>query len=119
VLLVAMAVALHVFGTVRAYHGRNRDDAAAVRAVGAWRERIVVADDPFTAQLLFPLYYRRIVLLADSPALGTALGARLAAQGMRGALLVSRNPEPAVSLAPLRLERSEQVGRMIVQHWRR
>lgn len=118
-LLAAMAVVLHVFGTVPAYYGRNRDDAAAVRAVAVSRDRIVVADDPFTAQLLFPLYYRKIVFLADSPALGAALGAHLAAQGIRRALLVSRHPGPAIALPPLRLERSERLGRMVVQHWRR
>lgn len=117
--LVLISVALHVLGTIPAYHARNRDDAAAVRAVGSSRDRIVVADDPFTAQLLFPLYYRKIVLLADSPALGEALGARLAAQGMRSALLVSRDPEPRIALAPLRLERIDRLGRMVVQHWRR
>jgi hypothetical protein len=32
---------------------------------------------------------------------------------------VSRHLEPAVALPPLQLERTEQQGRMVLQHWRR
>ena len=42
-------------------------DVKGLRAVVDSGQRIVVADDEFTAQLLLPLYYRKIVLLADTP----------------------------------------------------
>jgi hypothetical protein len=119
VLLVFMSGTMHVFGTVPAYVHRNHDDAAAIEAVAADTSRIVVADDQFTAQLLFPLYYRKIVFLADSPDLGRRLGDLLAARRMPGAVLVSREPRPAVGLPPLRLASTEERGRMILQEWRR
>ena len=62
-----------------------------------------MADDMFTAQLLFPLYNRKIVLLADTLESGARLGELLAGRAGLGALLVSRNPAPAVSLPPLRV----------------
>ena len=117
VALIGVAVAIHLGGTIPAYRQRNTDDAAAVLAVAASQERIVVADDMYTAQLLFPLYNRKIVLLADSVEAGARLGARLAEQRY-GALLVSRNIEPVVSLPPLRLVRSDLKGRMVVQIYR-
>ncbi len=119
VALVAMAAVIHFAGTIPAYVQRNADDAAAVLAAARSPERIVVADDMFTAQLLFPLYDRKIVLLADTIDLGDRLGARLAEQRLSGALLVSRNPEPAIGLPPFRLERTDQRGRMVLQLWRR
>jgi hypothetical protein len=119
VLLVLMSGTMHVFGTVPAYVHRNHDDAAAIAAVAADDSRIVVADDQFTAQLLFPLYYRKIVFLADSPDLGGRLGDLLAVRRMPGAMLVSRDSRPRVGLPPLRLERAEEQGRMMLQEWRR
>ncbi|HSC26742.1 MAG TPA: hypothetical protein VLD67_05685 [Vicinamibacterales bacterium] len=119
VALVLMSMAFHIGGTMRAYYGRNHEDASAVRAAAAGGERVIVADDPFTAQLLFPLYYRRIVFLADSRPLGQRLGAVLAEHRVPGAVVVSRHADPTIRLDPLRLERSEQVGRMLIQHWRR
>ena len=53
--LVAVAIVLHVWGTVPAYYERNRIDGAAILAAGAASPNVIVADDPFTAQLLFPL----------------------------------------------------------------
>jgi hypothetical protein len=117
--LVAAAIAIHVGGTIPAYLQRNADDASAVLAAGASPERIVVADDMYTAQLLFPLYDRKIIMLADTIDLGDRLGAALTAHGLHGALLVSRNPEPAVAFPPFRMERSDLHGRMVVQLWRR
>ena len=65
-LLAGMAVAIHLFGAIPAYDHRNQDDSRMIRSVVDSRERLIVVDDPFTAQMLLPLYYRRIVLLADS-----------------------------------------------------
>jgi hypothetical protein len=117
--LVAVAVVIHLGGTIPAYMQRNADDASAVLAAAASPERIVVADDMYTAQLLFPLYDRKIVLLADTTALGERLGLLLSQQRLSGALLVSRNPEPAVVLPPLKIARTDQRGRMVVQVWTR
>ena len=117
--LVAIAVVIHVGGTIPAYKQRNVDDASAVLALAASPHRIVVADEMFTAQLLFPLYARKIILLADTPGLGHHLGKLLAARRFDGALLVSREPRQVVGLRPLRMERAEQQGRMLIQSWRR
>jgi hypothetical protein len=117
--LVAIAVVIHAGGTIPAYKQRNADDAAAVLAVAASPQRIVVADDMFTAQLLFPLYTRKIILLADTPGLGHHLGELLTARRFDSALLVSREPRQVVGLRPLRMDGSEQQGRMVIQSWRR
>jgi hypothetical protein len=117
--LVAAAVAIHLGGTIPAYIQRNADDSSAILAAAASAERIVVADDMFTAQLLLPLYDRKIIFLADSQELGERLGALLTEHRLSGALLVSRHPEPAVLLPPLRVERTEQRGRMVIQYWQR
>ncbi len=119
VLLIIMSAAMHLLGTIPAYVDRNRGDSEAIVSVARASDRIVVADDPFTAQLLFPLYYRKIVFLADTPELGLRLGAVLSEQRLAGAVLVSRLERPVVQLPPLRLERSEQRGRMTVQYWRK
>jgi hypothetical protein len=117
--LVAAAIVIHLGGTIPAYKQRNADDASAVLAVAAAPERIVVSDDMHTAQMLFPLYDRKIVLLADSVARAAALGEVLDGQRFGPVLLVTRNPETPVALPPLKLARTEQLGRMIVQTWSR
>jgi hypothetical protein len=117
--LVAVAVVIHLGGTIPAYKYRNADDAAAILAVAHSAERIVVADDMFTAQLLFPLYDRKIVFLADSVPQAAALGQMLDEQRYPRVLLVTRNPETPVMLPPLTMTRSEQRGRMILQTWSR
>ena len=118
VALVVTAVAIHLGGTIPAYTQRNADDALAIRTAAASPERVLVADDMFTAQLLFPLYHRKIVFLADTIESGNRLGALLAEQRI-GAILVSRNPEPVVGLLPLRMQQTEMRGRMVLQLWRR
>ena len=117
--LVAAAVVIHVGGTIPAYKQRNAADASTVRAVAASQERIVVADDMFTAQMLFPLYDRKIVLLADSVEQAAALGATLHEWRIPRVLLVTRNPETPMVLPPLNLVRADVRGRMVVQVWSR
>jgi hypothetical protein len=119
VALVLISVAIHVSGTIPAYVARNGDDGSAVSAIASSRERVVVADDVFTAQLMFPLYYRKIILLADNPELGARLGALLSEQHVLDAIVVSRSVEPAVELSPLRRVSVEHRGRMVVEHWQR
>jgi hypothetical protein len=117
--LVAAAVVIHLGGTIPAYKQRNQDDASAVLAVAASPERIVVADDMHTAQLLFPLYDRKIVFLADSVARAAGLGQMLDDQRINRVLFVTRNPETPVALPPLKMTRTEMRGRMVVQTWSR
>ena len=117
--LIAMSLVMHVYGTTYAYYMRNRDDAALVLSVAAARERVVVADDPHTAQLLFPLYYRKIIFLADTSESAAALGAMMHEKRVPSAVMVSRRPEPVVMPEGLRLRGSDQRGRMYITYWTR
>lgn len=118
VALVVMAISIHV-AAVRAYHHRNSDDLKIVQAVRETPHRIVVADNEFTAQLLFTLYYRKILLLADNEELGARLGAHLAAARIPAVVLVTRYSETNVALPPYRRQRTELRGRMTIQYWTR
>jgi hypothetical protein len=115
--LVAVSVAIHLGGTIPAYRQRNADDASAVLYAADAAERIVVADDMYTAQLLFPLYDRKVIFLADTVERANRLGTLLADHRF-GALLVSRSPEPSIGLEPLKLETTDLRGRMVVQRWK-
>jgi hypothetical protein len=117
VLIVLMTLIVHAYGTTYAYYARNRDDSSAITAVARSRERIVVAADVHTAQLLFPLYYRKIILLVDSPEAAGALSTMVTSQRLSGALLVSRNLGPEIVFPGLRVAKTEQVGRMSITHW--
>jgi hypothetical protein len=117
--LVAIAAAIHATGTVPAYLDRNRDDAAAIRAAASVPETWVVADEEFTAQLLLPLYYGKIILLADTPGLGRSVAARLDANHVTRFIVVSRRATAQMSLRPYDLERIEPAGRMSIQYWQR
>jgi len=117
VLLVLMSVVMHLSGTIPAYAARNDGDSEAIEAIAKGPVRVVVADDPFTAQLLFPLYYRKIVFLADSQEHAQGLAVALGLGKVGSFVLVSRLEHPGVTFAPYRLERSEQRGRMAVQYW--
>ncbi len=117
--LAGMAVTIHLFGAIPAYYYRNQDDSRMIRSVVDSRERLIVVDDPFTAQMLLPLYYRRLVLLADSAELRGKLGARLAAERQTSLILVTRARDTPSDLAPFRNRRSELRGRMTIQYWGR
>src|SRR5262249_21695636 len=118
-LLVAMTAVIHLAGTIPAYVARNREDAATVLAIAALPDRVGVADDEFTAQLLLPLYYRKIIFLAGTRDLGLELGRRLADNRIASAVLVTRREAVAIPLMPYGLDRTEVVGRMRIQYWRR
>ena len=118
-LLVVMSVAMHLFGTIPAYYARNADDFKTVRAIAETGERVIVADDEFTAQLLLPLYYRRIVLLADKIELGPRLGARLAEARLPKLIVVTRWADTPIDLAPFEKRRTQRYGRMTIQIWER
>jgi hypothetical protein len=117
-LLLAVALTIHAAGTIPAYVARNRDDGSAMMAVKTSPERVVVADDMFTAQLLMPLYFRKVLFVADAPPRARDLGERLDRARMGSVLLVSRG-EPTLDLAPLRLGLVERHGRFVIQHWTR
>jgi hypothetical protein len=119
VLLGALAVAVHAAGTIPAYVARNRADGSAMMAVKASAERIVVSDDLFTAQLLMPLYFRKVILVADGPGLMHTLGEQLDAARIGSVMLVAREHAPAFGLAPLRRATVEQRGRFVIEHWTR
>ena len=116
--LVVIAFAIHLGSTVPAYLARNAQDAKFVRAIAATSERLIVADDMFTAQQLLPLYYRRLVLLADSTGAGEALGAVLDHHRFPGALIVSRLPNPAIGLPPLHRQTVIPGDRFVAEMWR-
>jgi hypothetical protein len=118
-LLVGMTTAIHLFGTVPAYYARNRDDFKGLQSVADSGQRLIVADDEFTAQLLLPLYYRRILLLADTPERSRRLGARLASERLASLLVVTRWSDTPVDFAPFRKRKTERRGRMTLQFWER
>lgn len=118
-LLVTMAMALHIGGTIPAYCERTALDSNIMQTAAAAPSKIVVTDDPFTAQLLFPMYYRKIILPAHTPQSGKRLGSLLAAERILSAVLVTRRSGTDVSLSPYRMQRSERRGRMTIQYWRR
>jgi hypothetical protein len=116
--LTAAALAIHTCVTIPAYLPRNNDDRTAMETIAAAPERVIVADDMFTAQQLLPLYYRRVILLADTPYLGSELAGLLAQQRIRGALVVSRSADPRTSLFPFNRVDAVQRGRFKIETWR-
>ena len=118
VALLCLSLLMHVFGTLPAYHRRNDDDAGAIVALASSRVRVVVADDDATAQLLMPLYRRKVLFLADTPALMSALGAAMVEQRIPEVVVVSRQPQPA-ALEGLHIDHAESRGRMLLQYYRR
>jgi hypothetical protein len=119
-LLVALAVAVHLGGTIPAYARRSAEDGAALKSVRASAPKIVIADDPFTAQLLLPLHYRKVILLADSQPLANELAATLLGQRFSHVLVVSRRPpDRRFGLPGYRRTASTDVGRMTVEEWHR
>lgn len=117
VALIVLAATIHVVGTAPTYYRRNTEDAKATTAVQELPQRVIVADDQFTAQLLFPVYFRKTLMVADSPGMGADLGARLVAAGVPEAILVTRWADTPIGLPPYQKQRTEKKGRMTVQYW--
>jgi hypothetical protein len=117
-LLVLMTLVVHLFGTIPAYRSRNQDDASAVVAAGTVPESIVMADNEFAAQLLLPFYFKKTILLVDTPELGRDVTRRLAEAQVTRFIMVSRRPTAQISLLPFRLDRIDQAGRLSIQFWR-
>ena len=119
VLLVALAAVIHLAGAIPAYHARNREDAAPLLVAQASSARVIVTDHPHTAQMLLPLYYRKVIFLADSHEARAKLGALLADAKVPEVLLMSERFEPATRLSPLKIRESDKFGRMFIQYWGR
>ena len=117
--LAALAVALHVGAAMPAYVVRSNEDASAMRTIRSSPERVIVADDMYTAQQILPMYYNRVILVAETPPAGHDIGLTLDGEGIPGAIMVSRNPNLPVGLPPLRLVETVQRGRFFIQYWRR
>jgi len=117
--LIAASLAIHVGSTVPAWIERTRQDADRLNAIADAGQHVLVADDMFTAQQLLPLYYRRIILLADNERQGAALGAALDREKIPSVLLVSRNPNPEIALPPLQAVWTSVRYRFLIQVWRR
>ena len=75
--LVAVSLTIHLGSTLPAWVVRTSQEADRLGAIANAEQRVLVADDMFTAQQLLPLSYRRIILLADNDRQATALGAAL------------------------------------------
>jgi hypothetical protein len=119
VALIAASLAIHVGSTLPAWIERTRQDAERLNAIADAGQHVLVADDMFTAQQLLPLYYRRIILLADNAQQGAALGAALAREKIPSVLLVSRNQSPEIELPPLQAVWTSIRYRFLIQVWRR
>lgn len=119
VALMCGALVMHAGGTMRAWVASSAGQAEQLAIVKAADAGIVVADDMFTAQQLLPLYYRRLVLLADSEERGASLGAVLAREHIPTAVLVSRRSTPRASLAPLEIRAISGRYGYLVEVWRR
>ena len=86
--------------------------------MAASRVRVVVADDDATAQLLMPLYRRKVIFLADTPVLMTDLGKAMVDQRIPEVVVVSRQLQPP-ALEGLYVDHAETRGRMLLQYYRR
>jgi hypothetical protein len=118
VALIVVAVAMNACA-LRAYAGRAQDDLEAVEAVRRSPARVVVFDNAFTAQIFMPVYFTKVLLLADSGWRARALVESLGGAGVRQVLLVSRDAAPAVSLDPWHVVTLQQTGRMTLVRWAR
>lgn len=117
--LVALALVIHTAAAIPAYIVRSNEDASAMRVIRNSPERVIVADDMYTAQQILPMYYNRVILLAETPPAGHEIGANLDLARISSVILVSRRPDAPITLPPLRLANEVQQGRFRIQYWRR
>jgi hypothetical protein len=117
--LAALALIIHVGASIPAYIVRSNEDASAMRAIRNAPERVIVADDMYTAQQILHLYYGRVILVAETPSAGDEIGLMLARERVGGAILVSRRSDAPIGLRPLALAEEVQRGRFRIQFWRR
>ncbi len=117
--LIGASLVIHLGSTLPAWVERTREDAQRLAAIVASDQRILVADDMYTAQQLLQLYYRRIILLADGFERGAQLGTVLDRQHVPSVLVVSRRVTPRTLLPPLQAVWTSAQYRYLIQIWRR
>lgn len=117
--LAILAFGIHLGAAIPAYIVRSNEDASAMRTIRSSPERVIVADDMYTAQQILPMYYNRVILLAQTPPAGHEIGLTLERERIAGAIVVSRNPDLPTGLPPLHLVETVQRGRFFIQYWRR
>jgi 4-amino-4-deoxy-L-arabinose transferase-like glycosyltransferase len=117
--LAGLALIIHVAAAIPAYIVRSNEDASAMRAIRNAPERVIVADDMYTAQQLLHMYYGRVILLAETPPAADEIGMTLDRERIGGAILVSRRLDAPFELKPLKLAEDIQRGRFRIQFWRR
>ena len=117
--LTMLALGIHLGAAIPAYVVRSNEDASAMRTIRSSPERVIVSDDMYTAQQILPMYYNRVILLAETPPAGHEIGLALERERIPGALMVSRNPDLPTGLPPLHLVETVQRGRFYIQYWRR
>jgi hypothetical protein len=118
-LLIACGFAIHLGSTIPAWIMNTRIRSRDIATVLESGSGVLVGDNMYTAQSLLPLYYRRIILLADTPARGKSLGALLAAHGVPDVVLVSQSMKPNTSLPPYAASSTSMHGLLLIQRWRR
>ena len=118
-LLVLCGFAIHLGSTIPAWIANTRLREADVEKVLDLGSGVIVGDNMYTAQSMLPLYYRRIILLADTPARGKSLGALLAAHDVPDVILVSQTIDPNTSLPPYTPSSTWMHALLLIQQWRR
>jgi hypothetical protein len=119
VLLVVLSIALQMTCILPAYAARNHQDAEALEVVRRAGARVVVADDPTTAQLALPLYFEKTIMLSDPGRPGRELALLLNAAHVSTAVVITRLPQWTISLEPYHLVGSETRGRLTIMRWMR
>jgi hypothetical protein len=117
--LVAVSVLIEAGSTIPAFVFRNRSDYVSVQRLSAESSRVIVIDNPFSIQLLTPLYGTHVVLLAQNPARASELAFRLYAARVPSFTLLSRAERPALTFAPYSRVGEFRDGRLVVQQWHR
>jgi hypothetical protein len=117
--LVVASAAIHLGSTMPALIARNREERQAVQWVRESAEQVVVADEEITAQLVTPLYFSKVILLAENPQQRDRLVQTLTAARVPSLLLVSRSQPPLIGLEPYGRSSSRTAGRFVVERWER
>jgi hypothetical protein len=118
--LVGVAFAIHLGAAIPAYARRSDFDGATVKALRDSAAPIVVSDDPAAAQLVLPLYFQKVMFLADTQSLADELAAALSRQQFVHFAVVSRRaPEARFDMPGYHKISSTDVGRMTVEEWHR
>ncbi len=119
VVLIALSIAVQMTCILRAYAARNRQDAEALEAIRHAGARVVVADDPTTAQIALPLYFEKTLMLSDPGRPGRELAVLLDAAHVASAVVITRLPSWTISLEPYHLVGSQTHGRVTIMRWQR